>query len=389
MTTRRLSEFGNFKCFKSGCSFRSLTTLSALAACAAALAVTPTARAQSCVGDLNGDRTVNGPDLGILLGQWGQVGSGDLDGNGFVSGSDLGLLLGAWGPCSVTIPSWATLVEAMPDPAVVTNSTLRAAITASGMAWRVRDNGTNIEMLLVPLGTFTMGCSASTQYGCEPDESLTHQVTLTQGFYMGRYEVTQAQWTATMGSNPSWFVPANGFSADTTKPVEHVTWNMIASAGGFLSVTGLRLPTEAEWEYAYRAGSTTAFHGYPAQSNGFDDDTLGGDIAWYSGNNGAWGSSTYGTKAVGSKFANALGLHDMAGNVWEWCQDWFGSTHYDSIPLTNPTGPTTGTSRVLRGGSWFDYSHACRSSQRDSNTPAGFNITYGFRVVRDPDSSTR
>jgi formylglycine-generating enzyme required for sulfatase activity len=185
MTTRRLSEFGNIKCFKSRCSFRSLTTLPALAACAAALAVAPTARAQSCVGDLNGDRIVNGSDLGILLGQWEQVGTGDLDGNGFVSGSDLGLLLVAWGPCSVTVPSWATLVEAMPDPAVVTDSTLRAAITASGMAWRVRDNGTNIEMLLVPLGTFTMGCSASTQYGCEPDESLTHQVTLTQGFLYG------------------------------------------------------------------------------------------------------------------------------------------------------------------------------------------------------------
>ena len=351
--------------------------------------VTPTARSQSCVGDLNGDHTVNVYDLGTLLGQWGQVGTGDIDGDGVVFGSDLGMMLGAWGPCAVTVPSWATLLEAMPDPAVVTDSTLREAITASGIAWRVRDNGTNIEMLLVPLGSFTMGCSASTQYGCEPDESPTHQVTLTQAFYMGRYEVTQAQWMAQMGSNPSWFVPANGFSSDTTKPVEHVTWNMIASAGGFLSETGLRLPTEAEWEYAYRAGSTTALHSYPTQTNGFDDDTLFDNIAWYSGNNGAWGSSTYGTKPVGGKFANALGLYDMSGNVWEWCQDWYSSTYYASNSVTNPTGPTTGTSRALRGGSWFDYSHACRSSQRDSNVPVGFNITYGFRVARDLYSYTR
>ena len=153
MTTRQLSEFGNFKCFKSRCSFRSLTTLSALAACAAALAVAPTARAQSCVGDLNGDRIVNGSDLGILLGQWKQVGTGDLDGNGVVDGADLGIMLGAWGRCAVTVPSWATLVEAMPDPTVVTDSTLRAAISASGLAWRVLDTATQMEMLLVPPGS--------------------------------------------------------------------------------------------------------------------------------------------------------------------------------------------------------------------------------------------
>ena len=226
-----------------------------------------------------------------------------------------------------------------------------------------------------------MGCSASTQYACYSDESPAHEVTLTQPFYIGRYEVTQAQWTAQMGSNPSWFVSANGYPSDTTKPVEIVSWNMIAGTGGFMSVTGLRLPTEAEWEYAYRAGTITAFHSYPAEPTGFNDDTLLGNIAWYLGNNGPSGSSTQGTKAVGGKYANALGIHDMAGNVFEWCQDWFGP--YSSGSVTNPTGPTTGSYRSARGGSWASLYDDCRASGRYYD-PSGTNSTLGFRVVRTP-----
>ena len=276
------------------------------------------------------------------------------------------------------IPSWATMLEELPDPAVVTDANLRTAIMASGFAWRVRDNSSNIEMLLVPAGTFTMGCSASTQWGCSSNESPTHQVTLTQAFYMGRYEVTQAQWTAKMGSNPSSFVPANGYSSDTTKPVEQVSWNMIASTGGFMSVTGLRLPTEAEWEYAYRADTTTAFHSYPAQPNGFNDDILLGNIAWISSNSGSE------THAVGGKLANGLGLHDMAGNVWEWCQDWYSNTYYASSPLTNPTGPSTGSPRLLRGGNCVGDSYYCRGSQRTNTYPDHALYRFGFRVARNP-----
>ena len=231
-------------------------------------------------------------------------------------------------------------------------------------------------MLLVPAGTFPMGCSASTQYGCNSDESPTHQVTLS-AFYIGRYEVTQAQWTAKMGSNPSYFVPANGYSSDTTKPVERVSWNMIASGStSFMSLTGLRLPTEAEWEYAYRAGTTTAFHSYPAQPNGFNDGTLLGNIAWYGSNAGSQ------THAVGGKLANGLGLHDMSGNVWEWCQDWYGP--YSSGSVTNPTGPATGTDRLLRGGDWYYNSYYCRASWRNSQSPVSIFNNYGFRVVRTP-----
>jgi formylglycine-generating enzyme required for sulfatase activity len=283
---------------------------------------------------------------------------------------------GAFTYISYVVPAWATLLEATPDPTVVTDANLRAAIVASGFAWRVRDNSSNIEMLLVPAGIFTMGCSASTQYSCGGGESPTHQVTLTQAFYMGRYEVTQAQWTAKMGSNPSSFVPANGYSSDTTKPVEQVSWNMIASTGGFMSVTGLRLPTEAEWEYAYRAGTTTAFHSYAAQPTGFNDDTLLENIAWF---NPASGIQTH---AVGGKLANGLGLHDMAGNVWELCQDWYGP--YSSASVTNPTGPTIGTLRLLRGGAWYGNSNLCRGSQRDGDNPNDADGDVGFRVVRTP-----
>ena len=312
-----------------------------------------------------------------------QVCAGDVNGDHVVDSTDLAILLGNWGNCPG--PTWATVLEWAPDCAVVTNVTLRDAITASGLPWRVRDNGTGIEMLLVPAGTFMMGCSASTQYGCGSDESPTHQVTLPQAFYMGRYEVTQAEWTAKMGSNPSFFVSANGYSSGTRKPVEQVSWNMIASTGGFMRVTGLRLPTEAEWEYAYRAGATTAFHSYSEQPTGFNDDTLLGNIGWYSGNNGALGSSTYGTKAVGGKLANGLGLHDMAGNVSEWCQDWYGP--YSSGSVTNPTGPTTGTYRVLRGGFWGGDSNFCRASWRNSNSPdviIDYGFTGGFRAARNP-----
>ena len=265
-----------------------------------------------------------------------------------------------------------TVIEQNVDAAVVTDITLRNAITATGLPWRVRHNATNIEMLLVPGGTFTMGCSASTSFPCISDESPPHQVTLS-AFYIGRYEVTQAQWTATMVDNPSSF---SGDIDSPSRPVDQVSWNMIASTGGFNSVTGLRLPTEAEWEYAYRAGITKAFHSYPAQPTGFNDDTLLSNIAWYNSN------SSFQTHAVGGKLANGLGLHDMSGNVREWCQDWYGP--YSSASVINPTGPATGTARLLRGGSWLNNSDTCRGSQRVFNVPGNTNSVLGFRVAMTP-----
>jgi formylglycine-generating enzyme required for sulfatase activity len=263
-------------------------------------------------------------------------------------------------------PSWCTVLEQTPNATVVYDATLRAAITATNLPWRVRDTGTGIEMVLIPPGTFIMGCSASNSYGCQNNE-MPHEVTLTQAFYLSRTEVTQAQWVAKMGSNPSYFV------GDTSRPVEQVSWNDIQP---FCTSTGMRLPTEAEWEYAYRAGTTTAFHGWPANPSGTNDDNQLGTIAWFLSN------SANTTCPVAGKAANGFGLYDMSGNVWEWCQDWNGA--YASGAQTNPTGPGSGSYRVLRGGYWADDSNSCRASSRGNASPDFRYFYFGFRVARTP-----
>jgi formylglycine-generating enzyme required for sulfatase activity len=337
----------------------------------AVLTATPVARAQGCTGDLNGDRTVDGADLGILLGNWGGPGNGDFNGNGTVDGGDLGVMLGAWGACPVTVPAWATLVEAQPDPAVVTDPALRAAITATGLAWRVRDTGTQMEMMLIPPGSFQMGCiMESNQSSCVLSEYPAHPVTLTQAFYLGRYEVTQGQWVAKMGSNPSYF---HGQSDSESRPVEQVSWNTIQS---YLSATGMRLPSSAEWEYADRAGTTTAFPSMPGYPNGTNDERQVGTIAWYDVNSGSR------THAVGGKAANALGLYDMAGNVHEWVNDWY--VGYSSGAQTDPLGPESGTHRVIRGGSWGASAGWLRSSYFFGGTPGISFNSVGFRVAKTP-----
>jgi formylglycine-generating enzyme required for sulfatase activity len=344
------------------------------------------------VGDFGLNESVDAKDLGFVLGLWGTSDDfADLNNDGIVGAQDLAFVLSNWGPTvfaggNCNALSWATTLTYLPDSAVVTNASLRSAIIATGYPWRVRDNGTNIEMVLIPPGTFNMGCSASNQYACQSYESPVHAVTLTGAFYMGRYEVTQAQWIARMGSNPSYWIARaeNGNTANTNRPVETISWNQIAGTGGFLTGTGLRLPTEAEWEYACRAGTTLAFHGFPGYLNGTNDDTLVGNIAWFSGNNGASGTPTFGTKAVGQKLANGFGLHDMSGNVFEWVNDWYSSSYYASSPSSNPTGPATGTSRVLRGGSWFFNSNDVRSSYRTNGAPDYSDLDIGFRVARAP-----
>jgi formylglycine-generating enzyme required for sulfatase activity len=264
------------------------------------------------------------------------------------------------------VPSvWYTVIQQTVDAAVVTNVAMRNAITASGLPWRVRDTATQMEMLLVPAGTFVMGCTAANQSGCLSSENPTHSVTLTQAFYLGRYEVTQGQWVAKMGSNPSVFQGAS-YPDAANRPVEQVSWTTIQS---YVSANGMRLPSEAEWEYACRAGTTTAFN------NGSSDDATVGNIAWYNQNSGSQ------THVVGGKAANALGLFDMSGNVSEWVNDWYGS--YSVSPSTNPLGPVSGTARVLRGGSWLGGPDGVRSSSRGFNAPANTPDTVGFRVARD------
>jgi formylglycine-generating enzyme required for sulfatase activity len=326
-----------------------------------------------CVGDIVADRVINGADLGTLLAYWGPRTSGsfsiasDLNNDGRIDGSDLGILLAYWGACpTANVPAWATLLETQPDPAVVTDAALRAAIVATGLPWRVRDTGTGIEMLLAPPGTFEMGCSQrSTAYDCYSSELPVHQVNLMNAFYIGRYEVTQAQWFAKMGSNPSQF---QGATDAATRPVEKVSWTAIQS---YLTSTNMRLPTEAEWEFACRAGTNTPFY------NGSSDDSTIGALAWYNDNSGGQ------THSVGGKAPNALGLHDMLGNVWEWVNDWYGS--YATSTETDPAGPTSGTLRCFRGGAWFDPdTRYLRSSSRGGFSPQFFDTNIGFRVARNP-----
>lgn len=359
----------------------------------ASLAIALTSHAQ-CTSDLNGDGAVNGSDLGTMLGAWGACGgpgcAADLNADGSVDGVDLGLLLGGWGPC-VAVPSWATLIEAYPDPAIVHDATLRGAIAATGLAWRVRDADTQIEMMLIPPGTFEMGCSTSAAHLCSGNEGPIRTVTLTNPYYIGRYEVTQAQWQARMGSNPSlWRNPSPQVPLPEVpnRPVDTVSWDTVQSFLNANSLNGsggtadLRLPTEAEWEYAYRAGTTTAYHSMPGHPEGTDDDQVANDIAWWGSCPNCGGNSGHQTYPVGRKAGNGFGLHDMSGNIYEFVNDWSGP--YPTGPEVDPTGPSTGTTRVLRGGSFADAQTNLRSSKRIWTPPSHLSNRYGFRVVRNP-----
>jgi formylglycine-generating enzyme required for sulfatase activity len=227
------------------------------------------------------------------------------------------------------------------------------------------DLGSGVSMTLVwiPPGTFTMG-SPSNESSRDSDEGPQTRVTLTRGFWMGETEVTQAQWKAVMGSgnNPS------HFKGDTL-PVEMVSWNDAMDFCRRLSERSGRtvtLPTEAQWEYACRAGTTTRF------SFGDSDSSLG-NYAWFTSNSGSQ------TRPVRGKQPNAWGLYDMHGNVWEWCLDWFGA--YPGGSVTDPTGASSGSYRVLRGGSWGYTARYCRSASRGGDGPTGRFHNNGFRVV--------
>jgi formylglycine-generating enzyme required for sulfatase activity len=220
-------------------------------------------------------------------------------------------------------------------------------------------------------GTFAMG-SPTSEPGRSTDE-IQHQVTLTRAFYMQTTEVTQSQWSTVMGSNPS-----SDPSCGGNCPVENISWNNIQSFISELNARGegtYRLPTEAEWEYAARAGSTTAFAngGITELSCGLDPNLNA--MGWYCYNSGER------LHTVAQKSANNWGLYDMHGNIWEWCQDWYGP--YPSGSVTNPTGPSSGTNRVARGGGFRNPAYLLRSAQRGPNAPLGGDPYTGFRLVRN------
>lgn len=326
------------------------------------------ARAADCAGDIDRDGAVGAADLATLLAGWGAPNganaASDLNGDAVVDAGDLAFVLGNWGGC-VAVPAWATLVEARPDPSVVTDIELRAAIEATGLAWRVRDDASGIEMLLVPGGAFRMGASPGDALAFS-DEFPAHHVVISQPYYLARHETTQAEFEAVTGYNPSFFTGSSDTGAPSN-PVEMVSHTMVE---GFLELTGLRLPTEAEWELACRAGSFTPTYAVAGQ------ETV--EIAWYAPNSG------FETNPVGTRAPNALGFHDMLGNVWEWVADWYGGGYYAGSPPADPTGPAEGSFKVIRGGSWFVSSSNLRSSFRGAYWPAGQLGDTGFRAARAP-----
>lgn len=218
---------------------------------------------------------------------------------------------------------------------------------------------------MIPPGSFMMGSLAGTDVPA--NEVPQHPVTITKPFYMGRYEVTQAQWDAVMGDNPSEFKGA-------ALPVEQVSWDetqqFIRRLNAKEKTKAFRLPTEAEWEYAARAGTTTRFYWG-------NDISKAGEYAWYRVN------SNNQTHPVGQKRSNAWGLYDISGNVWEWCQDRYDPKFYHHSPEKNPVGSAGEQDMVLRGGGWHNAPALLRPTIRYNDIPGGRSPLSGFRLVMD------
>jgi formylglycine-generating enzyme required for sulfatase activity len=214
------------------------------------------------------------------------------------------------------------------------------------------------KFVLVPAGTFMMGSSSGKK------NETQHQVTISKPFYIQTTEVTQGQWKKVMGSNPSFFKDCGD-----NCPVEQVSWDdvqeFIRKINSIEGGNKYRLPTEAEWEYAARSGGKIEVY-----SSGDIVDS----VAWYAGNSGGK------THPVGQKKPNDLGIYDMSGNVMEWCQDWNGS--YPSGHVIDPVGPSSGSSRLIRGGGWYSRTGICRLVHRNGNWPDGMHYGIGFRVLK-------
>ncbi|MGK5091271.1 formylglycine-generating enzyme family protein [Deltaproteobacteria bacterium TL4] len=226
-------------------------------------------------------------------------------------------------------------------------------------------NSIGMKFVPIPPGEFTMGSNESS------DEKPPHKVTITKGFYMGQYEVTQEQWYKVMGNNPSYYKTEQVGVDSRNHPVEQVSWE---DAQGFIQKLNqrdnrksYRLCTEAEWEYAARAGTTT-------QWSCGDNESCLGNYAWYSPNSGAK------THPVGQKSPNQWGLYDMHGNVWEWVQDWYADDYYGSSPSSDPRGPNSGSGRVVRGGGFLNVGGSLRSVGRGINSPGDRLNDLGFRL---------
>ena len=269
-----------------------------------------------------------------------------------------------------------------PSPSVSKQSSAPAASDQHG---KKITNTLGMEFVYIEPGTFTMGSPPD-----EPkrdDDERQHQVTLTRGYNLQATEVTVGQWrkfvratgykseAETKGDNRTWFDP--GFAQDDRSPVTRVSWNDAQAFIEWLSREEgktYRLPTEAEWEYACRAGTKTPFSFGKCLST--DEANYYGDYPLDVCSKGQYRRKAI---AVGSFSANAWGLHDMHGNVWEWCQDWYG--HYPAGPVTDPKGPSSGANRVVRGGGWYDDAGNCRSASRGRVDPGSRDGGVGFRLA--------
>ena len=314
--------------------------------------------------------------------------------------------------CEAKPLSWAEVLEQNPDPKVVTDADFLKRITETKLPWRVKDKFTGMEMLLVPPGKFMMGVSTGDEIALEVEKLLAenspqskysgrpqHEVTITKAFYLGRNEVTQEQWLMVMLKKPSLFQQSNAkwiakvylskefvdwseikMTAEEAKaraesaakavkfnPVEVITWD---DCQKFCARTGMILPTEAQWEYACRAGVDKATYGELDQ------------IGWNFDN------ANLTTHSVGQKAPNALGFCDMIGNVNEWCQDWYEGDYYKSCEggVVDPTGPAQSElgARVLRGGGWGGRAYHCRAAHRGYFAPGILNYNVGCRFARTP-----
>jgi TonB family protein len=261
-------------------------------------------------------------------------------------------------------PSGSQIIT--PAPEVQAPAPGKEQITAPALGEKTWRNSIGMDFVLIPAGTYMMGSDTG-----DNDEKPIHRVRLSKAFYLGKYEVTQGQWQAVMGTNPS------DFKGDANVPVKNVSWEDVQEFIRKLNTKegGLkyRLPTEAEWEYAARAGTTTVY--------GFgNDERQLGEYAWYGEN--SWRT----THPVGQKKPNAWGLYDMYGNVWEWVQDWYGP--YTAGSAVDPAGPASGSTRVRRGGGWGFVAGGYRSADRGNDPPGYRGGFLGLRLLRTIEASS-
>ena len=313
------------------------------------LGLSATAQVQ---GDINGDNKVDIADvnavINMMLGKAAQTAAGDINGDGSVDIADVNAVIN-----------------------IMLGKTNQEVQTFTV-------NGVSFKMVAVEGGTFMMGATEEQGSDAYGSEKPVHQVTLSS-YSIGQTEVTQELWQAVMGSNPSYFQASTdpNYGSNLQRPVEMVSWNDCQTFITKLNeLTGktFRLPTEAEWEYAARGGNKSQGFKYAGSNNVRD-------VAWSIATipSQTSGTAGYGAQTVATKAPNELGLYDMSGNVWEWCQDWYD--YYSSDPQTNPTGPSNGATVVFRGGGWCQGFISCRVSMRNNCGEMVTDSYIGFRLA--------